>query len=136
MDWILQAAEAGDLVYIHYSGHGAQATTVFPTLKGDAGLDEALVPTDINTDTGKYVRDIELSLYLKMVDKGLIVTVVLDCYHSASATRSSGRVGLRGIPQTYRSITQDFPTDDFIHQVHSRGIGTPRNYKESRVKDK
>ncbi|ROV90434.1 hypothetical protein VSDG_08455 [Cytospora chrysosperma] len=136
INWILEATEAGDLVYIHYSGHGAQATTVFPTLKGDAGLDEALVPTDINTETGKYVRDIELSLYLKkMVDKGLIVTVVLDCCHSASATRGAGRVGLRGIPQTYKSSTEDFPTRAYMEEVHAHGIGTAEIFKESRVKD-
>jgi Caspase domain len=84
-------AHPGDQVYIHYSGHGGRATTVYPDLKGTNGSDEALVPTDIGNSEARYLRDVEMAHLLKtMVDRGLIVTVVLDSCHSGGATRGLG----------------------------------------------
>jgi Caspase domain len=63
-------AHPGDQVYIHYSGHGGRATTVYPDLKGANGSDEALVPTDIGNSEARYLRDVEMAHLLKtMVDK-------------------------------------------------------------------
>ncbi|NES73805.1 MAG: caspase family protein, partial [Okeania sp. SIO2D1] len=39
-------AKPQDQVYIHYSGHGGQAKTVFTDIKGIYGIDQGLVPTD------------------------------------------------------------------------------------------
>jgi hypothetical protein len=89
-------AQSGDQVYIHYSGHGGRTTTAFPKLKGDSGLDEVLVPTDIGRSEARYLRDIEIAHLLKMmVDKGLIVTVVFDSCHSGGATRGFGNAFAR-----------------------------------------
>lgn len=89
---LLTIANPGDQVYIHYSGHGGRAITAYKGLKGDDGLDEALVPTDIGYPEARYLRDVELAYLLKsMVDKGLIVTVVLDSCHSGGATRGVGK---------------------------------------------
>jgi hypothetical protein len=91
-------AQEGDQVYIHYSGHGGRAATAFPELKGDQALDEALVPTDVGMEAPRYLRDVELAHLLKaMVDKGLVVTVVLDSCHSGGATRGEGGAVARGI---------------------------------------
>ncbi|MEG4344415.1 caspase family protein [Microcoleus sp. A003_D6] len=82
-------------VYIHYSGHGGRAKTVFPSIKGEDEIDEGLVPTDIGTSEGQYLRDLDLATLLKeLVDKQLTVTVVLDCCNSGGATR--GDVEIRG----------------------------------------
>ncbi len=87
---ITAAASPGDQVYIHYSGHGARANTIFPKKKGKTGLDEALVPIDIGLTNARYLRDVELAALLKkMVTKGLLVTLVLDSCHAGSATRGS-----------------------------------------------
>ena len=89
-------APEGAQVYIHYSGHGGRAKTVYPDIKGENGIDEALVPTDIETSEGQYLRDLELAQLLKeLVDKKLVVTLVLDCCHSGGATR--GDVAIRGV---------------------------------------
>lgn len=91
------AAQVGDQVYIHYSGHGGRTTTAYKDLKGSDGLDEALVPNDIGNSEARYVRDVELAYLLKeMVDNGLLVTVVLDSCHSGGATRGVGK----GMPRT------------------------------------
>jgi len=90
-------AQPGEQVYIHYSGHGGRSRTKFPDLKTN-GLDESLVPTDIGKSQARYLRDIELAHILKgMVDKGLIVTLVLDCCHSGGATRGLADAEVRGI---------------------------------------
>ncbi len=96
-------AQPGDRVYIHYAGHGGRAKTIYPELKGD-GPDEGLVPTDIGQAHTRYLRDVELNYLLQaMVDKGLVVTVVLDSCHSGSATRAANGQLLgaqpRGIPE-------------------------------------
>jgi hypothetical protein len=96
---ISQDAKAGDIVYIHYSGHGARVKTSYPDLKGQNGLDEAIVPLDIGCG-GQYLRDVEIAILLNaMTNNKLIVTVVLDCCHSGSITRSPGDPQPRGIEQ-------------------------------------
>ena len=88
---ITETAQLGEQVYIHYSGHGGRATTVYPNLKQGIGEqnDESIVPMDIgDTPEGRYLRDVEMTTLLKrMTDKGLIVTVILDSCHSGGATR-------------------------------------------------
>ena len=81
-------AQPQDLVYIHYSGHGGRAKTIYEDIKGFAAFDEALVPTDIGQPNSRYLRDLELAKLLDdMVQKQLAVTVVFDSCHSGGATR-------------------------------------------------
>jgi hypothetical protein len=118
-----ESARIGDFIYIHFSGHGARTTTVFPALKegGADAVDEALVPSDI-TRGGNYLRDLEIGVLLQaMVDAGLIVTVILDCCHSGGAIRGGDDPELgqtRGIPNIYRSDPKlDLPRtiDSILH---------------------
>jgi caspase domain-containing protein len=96
---VTQLTQAGDQVYIHYSGHGGRTKpTLLPELKGKDAFDESLVPTDIGNPEARYLRDIEMAQLLKtMVDKGLIVTVVLDSCHSGGATRGVSGDRVRGV---------------------------------------
>ncbi|HSN86315.1 MAG TPA: caspase family protein, partial [Thermoanaerobaculia bacterium] len=81
-------AQPGDRVYIHYSGHGARTPTQFREVKGAHGQDEALVPSDIGDPASRYLRDLELAVLVRLlVDRGLLVTVVLDCCHAGGAMR-------------------------------------------------
>lgn len=91
-------AQAGDYVYIHYSGHGGRTNTIYPKLKGADRIDEALVPTDIHNTNAHYLRDVEMAYLLQeMVDQGLKITVVLDSCHSGGATRGVGGAVARGV---------------------------------------
>ncbi|MEG4234257.1 caspase family protein [Microcoleus sp. Pol11C3] len=91
-------AQPQDRVYIHYSGHGGRAKTIFEDVKGSMGLDEALVPCDIGQPNSRYLRDLEFAKLLEeMVAKELVVTLVLDSCHSGGATREmSGDDRIRG----------------------------------------
>ncbi|KAL8375693.1 hypothetical protein RB595_007010 [Gaeumannomyces hyphopodioides] len=102
-------AKRGDLVYIHYSGHGGQATTVIPD---EWGIDYALLPTDVALG-GRYLRDFELRALLEdIVAIGAVLTVVLDCCHSGGAPRGEGDddgddvSGVRGVEAVYRSVQE------------------------------
>jgi caspase domain-containing protein len=95
---LTEKAQKGDQVYIHYSGHGGRAKTHIPTIKGNNGLDETLVPTDIGNASTRYIRDTEIAKIIeRMLKKELVVTMVLDCCHSGGATRGKGGAVARGI---------------------------------------
>ncbi len=108
---ITEIAQKDDQVYIHYSGHGGRAKTIYPELKGVGQLDEALVPMDIVKTNERYLRDVEIATLLKkMVNKGLIVTVVFDSCHSGGTTRGDTAIrGLEGEPDTTSR-----PTDSLV----------------------
>lgn len=92
---IINRAQSEEQVYIHYSGHGGRAETIYPELEGDRRLDEGIVPMDIGNLEGRYLRDVEIATLLKrLTDKGCIVTVVFDSCHSGGATR--GDCAIRG----------------------------------------
>lgn len=108
---VTETAQAQDLVYVHYSGHGGRVKTIFPDLKGEGQFDEGLVPMDVGTH-GYYLRDIEMTTLLKrMTDKGLIVTVIFDSCHSGGATRSVG--AFRG-SRSGGTDQADRPTDSAV----------------------
>lgn len=110
-----EVAPNGSQVYIHYSGHGGRAKTIYEDIKGPGEIDEGLVPTDIGTSEGQYLRDIELAhLLQELVKKGLAVTLVLDCCHSGGATRSIGDAGIRGM-----DVEDDKPLQPSHQQVAS-----------------
>ncbi len=105
---LTETAQPGDQVFIHFSGHGGRASTTKPfyKLKGKDGIDEVLVPMDLNNSEKRYLRDTEMHYLLNaMVARGLVVTLVLDSCHAAGATRGpeplidpqQGQTSVRGI---------------------------------------
>ena len=92
---ITNKAQLGEQVYIHYAGHGGRAVTIYPELEGEQRQDEGIVPMDIGSSDGRYLRDVEIATLLKrLTDKGCIVTVIFDSCHSGGATR--GDCAIRG----------------------------------------
>jgi hypothetical protein len=105
-------AQPGDQLFIQYSGHGGRAKTIRTDLKGEGGLDEALVPLDIGDPQARYLRDFELHYLIQdLVSKQLRLTVVFDSCHSGGATRGRGGAVKRGIS---RVDTTARPTDSLV----------------------
>lgn len=131
LDDLASRCESGDIVYIHYSGHGQLMTD----LNGDesfrwngwhAQWDESLVPYDAymtycSNDRGdKHISDDELFSYLTKIrnaigKKGEII-VVLDACHSGDATRGELDEIVRGVDTKFNipkdpntSITSPMP---------------------------
>lgn len=79
---LVDSAEAGDILYFHYSGHGSQ---VFDSTTDDDyevdGLDEIICPVDLNW-RDKMITDDELKSIFDRVPSGANLTVTLDCCNS------------------------------------------------------
>lgn len=93
---LIDQAQMGDIVYVHFSGHGQQVTD----LHGDEpdGLDEAWVPYDAQLAyvKGQYegqnhIIDDELNRYLHTLRRRVGTTgkiiVIADACHSGDSTR-------------------------------------------------
>jgi hypothetical protein len=76
LNTLVRSAESGDLLFVHYSGHG----TRLPAETGeddDTGYDECIVPTDMNLITDDDFRD-----FVDQVPQGCRITIVSDSCHS------------------------------------------------------
>ncbi len=76
---LIRKSEAGDILIIHYTGHGTQ----IPDKNGDEidGYDEALYLYD-----GAFSDD-EFNEILSELKDGVTCVVLLDCCHSGTATK-------------------------------------------------
>ncbi len=97
MNTLINRAQEGDIIYIHFSGHGQQVTDIH----GDEedGLDEAWIPYDAQFAyaQGKYegenhIIDDQLNVWLHQlrthVGKNGKITIVADACHSGGGSRS------------------------------------------------
>lgn len=90
--------QTGDIVYLHYSGHGSQILDD----NGDEidGLDESIVPSDYVTrqDGAKNIRDDEIGKFLDELKakNPASVTFTFDSCFSGTITRGGGRYAERG----------------------------------------
>ncbi|VZI03726.1 unnamed protein product [Fusarium fujikuroi] len=84
---IIDSAKPGDHVYIHFSGHGTQLPSDGNV--GETGFGElGLVLYENGEHGASYFRGRFLAQALKrMVDKGFVVTVALDCCFSGAVSR-------------------------------------------------
>jgi hypothetical protein len=81
---LVTGARKGDVLYLHYSGHGANV----PDKNGDEadGRDEILCPTDL--DWKSPITDDWLRATFNRLKAGVSLTVVMDCCHSGTNTRA------------------------------------------------
>ena len=79
LNWLVDGAVAGDILYFHYSGHGSQMYDQ----NGDEadGLDEIICPVDLNWKD-KVIRDDDMKRIFESVPAGANLTVTLDCCNS------------------------------------------------------
>jgi hypothetical protein len=78
---ICQYSQPGDVVFVHYSGHGGRVRD----LSGDEedGYDETLIPVDFKR-AGQIIDDDILKDLVKPMRQGVHVTVLMDCCHSGT----------------------------------------------------
>jgi hypothetical protein len=95
-------------LWFHYSGHGSQSPSIDPD-EAD-GMDETMVLYDSRTRGSSDLLDKEMAyLILQAEMAGAQVTVVLDCCHSGSGTRSGDQPAVRRCAAMTRLTTRPWP---------------------------
>ena len=100
--------KVGDIVYVHYSGHGQQMKDVHNDEKD--GLDECWIPYDAYRKVSKtyhgekHLTDDELNVYLNVIRNKIgargKLLVVIDACHSGDGTRGDDDEVVRGVEDT------------------------------------
>ena len=85
---LVDVSKAGDIVFIYYAGHGSQVKN---SLSKEADKkDETMVPADAWKKGVADIRDKELASYFnQLLDKGVLLTVIMDSCHSGSIGRGT-----------------------------------------------
>ena len=102
------SCKQGDVVYVHYSGHGQQMTDVHNDEKD--GLDECRIPYDACRKANakyhgeKHLTDDELNVYLNAIRNKIgangKLLVAIDACHSGDGTRGEDDEIVRGVEDT------------------------------------
>lgn len=80
--WLTADARPGDVLFFHFSGHGAQQAD--PEFAEEDGMDETIVPVDVQR--AGQITDTELhALLVEPLPSGCRLTAVMDCCHSGTA---------------------------------------------------
>ncbi|MEO6541965.1 MAG: caspase family protein, partial [Ferruginibacter sp.] len=83
---LLEKSKPNDIALLYYAGHGSQVQNSLS--KETDKKDESMVPSDTWKEGVEDIRDKELAaIYNRFIDKGVILTVVMDCCHSGSLSR-------------------------------------------------
>ncbi|HMI77526.1 MAG TPA: caspase family protein, partial [Ferruginibacter sp.] len=86
LEELLQKSEPNDIAFLYYAGHGSQVQNSLSTETDKK--DESMVPSDTYKEGVEDIRDKELAaIYNRFIDKGVKLTVIMDCCHSGSLSR-------------------------------------------------
>jgi hypothetical protein len=83
---LLRGAKKGDVLVLHYSGHGSNVPDDDKNRDEADGRDETLCPSDLNWD--KPFRDDWLRKAFDGLPAGVSFTTIMDCCHSGTITRA------------------------------------------------
>lgn len=124
---VTSQAKRGDLVYLHFSGHGSQQPEdVARTDRGHKpdGMNEIFLPRDIgawnekDTSLANAIVDYEINAAVTALrNKGVFVWAVFDSCHSASMARGAA------------------PKDVGFRQVEPAVLGVPANRIDKAMQD-
>lgn len=123
-----KTTQAGETVFIYYSGHGIQLPDDTNNASGFAsdGMNEAIAPYDSNPNTNEnFIRDYTIGRHLDKL-AGRQVIYMADACHSASGTRAV--LGTKSA--AYRALPTIFPNGTEV-----RGLGRENDRKSAKVND-
>jgi len=121
LERLARRCRRGDHALFHYSGQGGRTPTVYRELKGPVAQDECLVPLDIARPEARYLRDAEIAVWIRrLIEKGVFVTLVMDCCHSGGIRRDVEPAvrGGRRIDRTPRTVTSLLATPEELAALY------------------
>ncbi|RNF26339.1 metacaspase [Trypanosoma conorhini] len=80
MAWLVKDAKAGDVLFMHFSGHGTQTRALSDS---EEAFDQCIAPVDFERN-GCILDDDIFKILLRSLPHGVRLTVVFDCCHSGS----------------------------------------------------
>lgn len=127
LDWLVKDATPGDVLVFFYAGHGSQVRD----RNGDEledRMDEILCPSDLNWDDP--LTDDILDQHFSRVPEGANLTIIFDCCHSGTGTRSlyvpvSPEGEIQGEPE-YKKVRYIKPPIDIEYRSRGVRLGTRR----------
>lgn len=115
---VVSEAEAGDAIFLHYSGHGTKLAD--DNDEEADGYDEALVPRDFQSSG--MIRDDDLyEILVKELPMGVHMTSLMDCCHSGSIMDLPYIFKGDGT-QTEMTLDPEMNLDAFIEQLTGKLI--------------
>jgi len=79
--WLVQDVQPGDVLFFHFSGHGAQEED--PHGYEEDGMNETIVPVDFKS-AGQMTDDEISEILVRHLPEGVRLTAVMDCCHSGT----------------------------------------------------
>lgn len=120
---ITSIVKPGDFVHIHYSGHG---TRIGPSPANQYMGDVALVLLEgQNGNMIRYLRGVELAHIINtIVQKGILVTLVLDCCFSGGASREEDFNSIRSLSYSAEvdAAYPPLPEESISVPINSAGL--------------
>lgn len=81
MRWLVEGVQPGDVLFFHYSGHGAQQED--PHGYEEDGMNETILPVDFKS-AGMITDDEMSEIMVRHLPEGVRLTCVMDCCHSGT----------------------------------------------------
>jgi hypothetical protein len=81
MHWLVDGVQPGDVLFFHFSGHGAQQED--PHGYEEDGMNETILPVDFKS-AGMMTDDQLGELTVRRLPEGVRLTAVMDCCHSGT----------------------------------------------------
>lgn len=79
--WLVEDVRPGDVLFFHYSGHGAQQEDPFGY--EEDGMNETICPLDF-LSSGMITDDEIAEIVVRSLPEGVRLTAVMDCCHSGT----------------------------------------------------
>lgn len=107
MQWLVHNASEGDILFFHFSGHGAQVAD--KTGVEEDGFNETILPSDFQK-SGQICDDEIFGTLVYPLPSGVRLTSVMDCCHSGTGM---------DLPFDYDLKRSRWTAD--VNPAHSRG---------------
>jgi hypothetical protein len=124
IEHILHSGRENDFVYIHFSGHGRRLRRAEKE-RGDFALVLVGDEEDRNEIEGFYLTN----RLKKMIERGINVTLVLDCCFAGSTPRQAGESGTATRTIGHRQLDHAIPLDLGTHGGRDSTAGMLRDAK-------